>query len=227
MRGFVTALLSTLLIALAPATQAAQTWVEGKHYVRLPQPQHTSVAPGKVEVLEVFSYGCPACNHFQPWAERLRHDLPPNAQMNLLPANWQKGEDWPMFQQAFFTAQVLGVADKTHQAMFDAIWKTGELSVVDGNNRLKNPLPSIEDAAQFYKKTAGVSPDKFLEVSKSFVVNMKINAANSQIQAMEIQGTPSIVVNGKYLVQMDSLGGSYDDLLAVVRYLVSLESAAH
>jgi thiol:disulfide interchange protein DsbA len=225
MRGFVTALLSTLLIALAPATQAAQTWVEGKQYVRLPQPQHTNVAPGKVEVLEVFSYGCPACNHFQVQAERLRHDLPPNVQMNLLPASWHKEEDWPMFQRAFFTAQLLGVADKTHQAFFDAIWKSGELSVVDGN-KLKNPLPSIEDAAQFYKKNAGVSPDKFLEVSKSFVVDMKMRAADSQIQAMAIQGTPSIVVNGKYLVQMDSLG-SYDDLLAVVRYLVSLESAAH
>ena len=224
MRGFVTALLSTLLIALVPAAQAAQTWVEGKHYVRLPQPQHTNVAPGKVEVLEVFSYGCPACNHFQPQAERLRHDLPPNAQMNLLPADWNAGEDWPMFARAYFTAQVLGVADKTHQAMFDAIWKNGPLSVVDSNNRLKNPLPSIEDAAQFYKKTAGVSPDKFLEVSKSFVVDMKMKAAKTQIMAMEIPGTPSIVVNGKYRVLQDNLG-SYDELLDVVRYLVSLEAA--
>lgn len=224
MRGFVTALLSTLLIALVPAAQAAQNWVEGKHYVRLSQQQRTNVAPGKIEVLEVFSYGCPACNHFQPQAERLRHDLPPNAQMNLMPASWQKGEDWPMFQQAFFTAQVLGVAEKTHQAMFDAIWKTGELAVVDSSNRLKNPLPSIEDAAQFYKRTAGVDPNKFLDVSKSFVVNMKMRAADSQIQAMEVPGTPTIVVNGKYRVIMDSMS-SYDDLLNVVRYLVSLESA--
>jgi thiol:disulfide interchange protein DsbA len=225
MRRFVTVLLSTLLIALVPAANAAQKWVEGRHYVRLPSPQHTNVSPGKIEVLEVFSYGCPACNHFQAEATQLKHDLPANAQMNLLPASWQKAEDWPMLQRAFFTAQVLGIAEKTHQAVFDAVWKSGELAVVDpSTNRLKNPLPSIEDAAKFYHKAAGVSTDKFLEVSRSFVVDMKMRAADAQIQAMEVPGTPSIVVNGKYRLLLDSLG-NYDDIIAVVRYLVSLESA--
>ena len=227
MRRFVTAvLLSTLLIGLVPGAQAAQTWVEGTHYVRLPQPQRTNVDPGKVEVLEVFSYGCPACNHFQPEAERIRHDLPPNAQFNLLPASWNKGEDWPMLQQAFFTAQVLGVAEKAHHAMFDAIWKTGELAVVDQKaGTVKNPPPSIEDAAQFYKRTTGVDPAKFLNISKSFVVSMKMRAADSQIMAMDVTGTPSIIVNGKYKVLLESVGGSYDDIIGVIRYLVSLEAA--
>lgn len=225
MRRFVTALLSTVLVVLVRAAQAAQTWVEGTHYVRLPQVQHTNVAPGKIEVLEVFSYGCPVCNRFQPEAERIRHDLPPNAQWNVLPASWNKGEDWPMLQQAFFTAQVLGVADKAHQAVFDAIWKTGELAIVDQRtNQLKNPLPSIEDAAQFYKRTTGVSPEKFLEVSKSFVVNMKMRAADSQILAMEVSGTPSIIVNGKYRLNLESLN-SYDDVIGVIRYLVAQEAA--
>jgi thiol:disulfide interchange protein DsbA len=225
MPRFVTVLLSTLLIVLVPAAHAAQSWVEGKHYVRLPSPQHTNVAPGKVEVLEVFSYGCPACNHFQPVMERLRHELPANAQLNFLPAAFNTAEDWPMLQRAYFTAQSLGVADRTHQGVFDAVWKNGDLAVVDpSSNRLKNPLPSIEDAAQFYKKAAGVSPDKFLEVARSFGVEMKIRAANSQIQTMEIPSTPSIVVNGKYRVIMDSLN-SNDEIIDVVRYLVSLESA--
>jgi protein dithiol oxidoreductase (disulfide-forming) len=223
MRRFVTALLSTLLIALVPAAHAAQTWVEGRHYVRLPSPQHTNVDPGKIEVLEVFSYGCPACNHFQPEATQLKHDLPANAQMSLMPASWQKGEDWPMFQRAYYTAQVLGVAEKTHQAMFDAVWKTGELATMSGD-RLKNPQPTIEEAAKFYQRTAGVDPAKFLQISKSFAVDIKTRQADAQILAMEIPGTPSIVVNGKYRVLLDSLS-NYDDLIGVVRYLVSLESA--
>jgi thiol:disulfide interchange protein DsbA len=198
--------------------------VEGRHYVRLPSPQHTNT-PGKIEVLEVFSYGCPACNHFQPQATKLKHDLPANAQMSYLPASWQKAEDWPMLQRAYFTAQALGVADKTHQAVFDAVWQSGELAVVDqASQRLKNPLPSIEDAAKFYKKAAGVNPEKFVQVSRSFAVDMKMRAADAQIQAMEVPSTPSIVVNGKYRVLLESLS-NYDEIIAVVRYLVSLESA--
>jgi protein dithiol oxidoreductase (disulfide-forming) len=224
MRRHLTALLSALLVVLVPTAHAAPTWVEGTHYERLPTPQRTTGDLGKVEVLEVFSYGCPACNRFQPEAERIRHDLPANAQWNMLPASWNKGEDWPMLQQAFFTARVLGVADKAHQAVFDAIWKTGELAIVDPRtNQLKNPLPSIQDAAQFYKRTTGVSPDKFLEVSKSFAVNMKMRAADAQITAMEVPSTPSIIVNGKYRVNLDALGG-YDDIIGVIRYLVSLEA---
>jgi thiol:disulfide interchange protein DsbA len=227
MHRFLSALLSTLLVALVPAAHAAQSPVEGKQYVRLPSPQHTTVAPGKVEVLEVFSYGCPACNHFQPTMEKLRHDLPPNAQMSFLPAAFNTAEDWPMLQRAYFAAQFLGVAERTHQAMYDAVWKSGELAISDPTtNRLKNPLPSLEDAAKFYQKAAGVSPEKFLQVARSFGVDAKIRAADAQIQAMEIPGTPSIVINGKYRVLMDSIS-SYDELINVVRYLIAQESGQH
>ena len=68
-----------------------------------------------------------------------------------------------MFQQAYITAQVLGVADQTHDAMFTAVWQTNELAVIDpGTHAIKSKLPTIEDAAQFYKKNAGVPVDKFL-----------------------------------------------------------------
>lgn len=63
-------------------------WVEGRNYVRLNGAQHTQVAAGKVEVLEVFSYGCPACNAFQPVIRRLERNLPAGAQMAFLPASF-------------------------------------------------------------------------------------------------------------------------------------------
>ena len=224
MHRFLTALLSTLLVALVPAVHAAQSPVEGRQYVRLPSPQHTNVAPGKVEVLEVFSYGCPACNHFQATMEKLRHDLPPNAQLNFLPAAFNTAEDWPMLQRAYFAAQFLGVAERTHQAMYDAVWKTGELAVSDPTtNRLKNPAPSLEDAAKFYQKAAGVSPDRFLQVARSFGVETKIRATDSQLKAMQVFSTPTLIINGKYRVLRENLG-SYDDLIGVVRHLVSMES---
>ncbi|MBV8877222.1 MAG: thiol:disulfide interchange protein DsbA/DsbL [Gammaproteobacteria bacterium] len=217
-------LLLTLTLVLLSAGARAATWTEGVQYVRIVPPQATSVPHGKVEVLEVFSYGCPACNAFQPVMEKLRHALPANAQLAFLPAAFNPGEDWPMFQRAFFAAQALGVAERAHQAMFDAVWKTGELGITQpGTNRLKNPLPSIADAARFYARVAGVDPQKFLAMANSFGVDSKMRAADAQIVAMHVDSTPTLVVNGKYRVIRDELKGD-DELIELVRYLVGRES---
>src|ERR1700722_7557043 len=121
MERFIAALIGMLAFALASDTHAAQTWTEGRNYVTLTPAQHTSVPTGKVEVMEVFSYGCIACNGFQPVVAQLKRALPPDAQMGFLPASFNSGEDWPMFQRAYFAAQFLGIAERSHQAMFDAI----------------------------------------------------------------------------------------------------------
>ena len=212
-----------LLVLLAPlsAAHAAAAYVEGQNYVRLTPTQHTSVPPGKVEVLEVFSYGCPACNTFQPVMARLAHALPPNAQIALLPAAFNAAEDWPMLQRAYLTADILGIADRTHQAMFDAVWKTGELAVSDpATHRLKSPLPSIEDAARAYARWTHVKPEAFLAAARSFAVDTKMRAADAQIFAMQVPSTPCLIVNGTYRVVMDSVS-SPDELIDLVKFLVA------
>jgi thiol:disulfide interchange protein DsbA len=213
-----------VLVALLPAGARAATWSEGVNYVRLTPAQQTTVPAGKVEVMEVFSYGCPACNFFQPVMEKLRHALPPNAQLVFLPAAFNPAEDWPMFQRAYFAAQFLGVAERTQQAMYDAVWKTGELgTTVPGSGKLKDPQPSIADAARFYARVAGVSPQQFLAMANSFGVDSKMRAADAQIFAMQVDSTPTIIVNGKYRVKRDSLS-SNDQLIELVKFLVAKES---
>ncbi|MGB9329540.1 MAG: thiol:disulfide interchange protein DsbA/DsbL [Steroidobacteraceae bacterium] len=208
-----------------PDAQAARTFTEGHDYVRLPQPQSTTVPAGKIEVMEVFSYGCPACNIFEPKMNALRRALPANAQLVLLPAAFNTAEDWPMFQRAYFTAQFLHVAEQAHQGIFDAVWKSGELATIDpGTNRLKERMPSIEDAARVYARLTGVKPETFLATARSFSVDVKMKAANSQILAMQVPGTPSIIVNGRYRV--DSMG-SAEELIELVQFLVAKESAPH
>jgi protein dithiol oxidoreductase (disulfide-forming) len=215
-------LFATALVALSTGAQAA-TYIEGKDYTVLSPVQRTSVAAGKVEVMEVFSYGCPACNQFRTAMVKLKTVLPANAQLVYLPASWHPEENWPVFQRAYLTAQSLGVAQKAHDAMFDAIWTTGELGVSDPvTHRPKKPLPTIEDIARFYQRVAGVKPADFVATSKSFGVDLKMRQADSQIMAMQITGTPTLVVNGKYRV--DNKGGP-DEVIAVVRYLVAKESA--
>ena len=148
--------LLAFLVLLCRAGARAATWTEGVNYVRLTPAQQTRCPPARSRCMEVFSYGCPACNFFQPVMEKLRRALPPNAQLAFLPAAFNPAEDWPMFQRAYFAAQALGIAERTHQAMYDAVWKTGELgTTAPGTGKLKNPQPSIADAARLYARVAG------------------------------------------------------------------------
>jgi protein dithiol oxidoreductase (disulfide-forming) len=218
-------LLATAILLVPPSAPAA-TWTEGTNYVRLAPPQQTTVPAGKVEVMEVFSYACPACSAFQPVMEKLRRALPPNAQLTFLPAAFNPAEDWPMFQRAFFAAQALGIVERTHQAMFEAVWKTGELGVTTpGTNRLKDPLPSLADAARFYARVTGIDPQKFLAMANSFGVDSKIRAADAQILAMHVDATPTLIVNGKYRVIRDTLENN-DQLIELIKYLVARESSS-
>src|SRR5262245_55668777 len=125
------AMTAVALLALAPGHSSAATFEAGKQYTVLPQAQRTTVPAGKVEVLEVFSYGCNGCNRFQPFMKKFKASLPANAQLAYLPASWHPAENWHVFQRAFIAAQSLGVAEKAHDAMFEAIWTTGELGIVD------------------------------------------------------------------------------------------------
>ena len=218
-------LLTLVALVAATSAHAQMKWVAGKHYTNIP-PQRTQVAPGKIEVMEVFSYGCPACNQFRPVMKQIAAGLPKNAQIVYLPASWNAAENWPMFQRMYLTALSLGVADKTHEAMYDAIWTTGELGVVDqGTRRLKTKLPTIEDAAKFYQRTAGVKPQDFVNASKSFGVDLKIKQAEAQIKAMQIPSTPTLVVAGKYRLNNEHFS-SVEEIIELVNFLAAKESAA-
>ena len=217
-----------ILFALAALVLASQvpaaSWEAGKHYEVLDQPQRTNVAPGKVEVMEVFSYGCPHCDRFQSTIARLKTTLPSNVQFVFLPAGWNKAEGWPLFQRAYLTAQSMGVAEKGHSEMFNAVWHSGELAVVDlKTQELKRNLPTIDDVAKLYSRVAGVKAAEFVSTSKSFGIDMKIRAADAQIMAMKVDGTPALIVNGKYKVLNESVRTG-DELVELVKFLVAKES---
>ncbi|HEX2791831.1 MAG TPA: thiol:disulfide interchange protein DsbA/DsbL [Steroidobacteraceae bacterium] len=218
-------LLGLLMLVAAVPAGAATAWVQGSNYFLLQPAQPTSVAPGKVEVTEVFSYACPACNSFYPVVDRLRSALPANAELDFVAASFRTDEDWPMFQRAFYAAQVLDIDKRTHEAMFDAVWKTGELAVFDPRTqRIKVPPPGIEDAARFYARVAGVKPETFVATANSFGVDVKMHQAEQFIRAAQVDQTPTIIVNGKYRVTLGAAGGN-DQLIELVKYLVAQESA--
>ena len=203
------------LVAMAPAFAAdpapapAAKWEEGKSYFLVNPPQQTATGD-KVEVLEVFSYACPHCAHFQPFAEQLKASLPAYATFGYMPAVFNA--QWEPYARAFYTAKSLGVLEQTHQALFDAL------------HRDHVPLRTIDDLAGFYAQH-GVDKAKFLSESASFEVESKLSRANEIVRNDGVDGTPSIVVDGKYRVTGASAGG-YPQLIQLVDWLVRKEHDA-
>ena len=201
-------------------------WVEGKNYFRIEPAQPKATSTDKIEVTEVFSYGCPACNQFHPVVAQLAASLPSNAVMAYLPASFIPQENWPMLQRAYFTAKALGVADKCNDAMYDAVWKSGELSAMNpAGNGLKphDALPTIADAAKVYAK-CGADPKEFTAVASSFSINTQTKRADDLVKAYGVTGTPTLVVDGKYRFSPGDAGG-YPQTIELTKWLVAKEAA--
>jgi protein dithiol oxidoreductase (disulfide-forming) len=221
----------------SPSTAAAETpapaepfvdngkWVEGKNYFTIEPAQPTGI-PDKIVVTEAFSYACPACYQFHTTIDELARSLPSNAVMTYLPVSFRPDENFPLFQRAYFAAKALGVADKTSDAMFDAVWKSGELSNRDlatDQPKPQSQWPTIEDIAKFYAKY-GVDPKEFVAVANSFSVNTQIKRAEDMTKAYGVDSTPTIIVNGKYRFTPANAGGAPQSI-ELTKWLVAKEAA--
>lgn len=210
MRGLM-ALAGLVFAAGASAQGAPQIWEQGKNYFAIDPPQPTE-STGKVEVLEVFSYGCPHCNEFQPIAENIKKALPAGASFRYLPAGFGR-EAWTTFARGFYAAEALGILDKTHAPLFKAIYIDKKVNGVS---------PTLDEIAAAYAASAGVKAEDVIGAAGSFAVNTKVKRADAFIKATGIDGTPTLVINGKYRLDTRSAGG-YPQLQELVKYLVAKE----
>ena len=214
-------------VPVAAPADAGQ-WVEGKNYFRI-EPSLPTDHPGHVVVTEVFSWGCPACNQFQPMADAIRKSLPSYARWQYLPASFIGPEDWPLFQRTYYAAQALGLDTPViHDAVFKAIWTPGgPLNTYDGLDtaapRVKQKLPALDEVAQFFSHY-GVAAKTFSATAESFAVNARMRRADQLIKAYGVDSTPTIVVNGTYRLDVASAGG-LAQTQALVLYLAQKEAA--
>ena len=192
--------------------QGADTpkYQEGVHYTLIENAPVTS--GGKVEVVEAFSYMCPHCAAFEPYISNWEKHKPENVVFRRLPIVFGRAS-WEVYARAYVTAEIMGVADSAHAALMDKLWKDKEIP------------RSIEELSKFYANY-GVDPEKFVATSKSFAVDARIRREQREAQTAGVQGTPSIIVNGKYLVSANQAVANYDVMLDVVDYLVGQELAA-
>ena len=203
-------LLAGLLLASAcTATGSGDTapYTDGSEYVTLAAPAHRYSNDGKVEVVEVFSYGCVHCAHFAPLADQMRKQLPPGVVFKLMPAAFN--DEWLPYARAFYAAKKLGVLDQTHLALFQA--KFGD----------HYPISTLDELADFYA-SHGVKRDDFMRVASSDEVTAQIRKDAQLVQQWQVDGTPTIVVNGKYrTANIHSL----DELSALTQWLAKRELA--
>ena len=119
------------------------------------------------------------------------------------------------------------MADKNHSAMFNAIWDpNGPLAVVDmQTQRIKSRQPTIEDVARFYAARGGVTAEQFVQASKSFSVETRMKQSDAMVKAFLVEGTPTLVVAGKYRINNGMLSAAAD-YIDLIGYLVRKESGA-
>lgn len=204
--------IAVALLLPAFAAQAQSTApVAAKDYVEIPNGSPLDPGNRQVVVEEYFNYACPGCNGFEPRFAAWTRQLPPYVRLDHVPAAFRA--DFVQYARAYYAAQALGVADKAHQAVYDGIHRTRTLPG-------EGQKPDEARIAQFYA-SFGVGADEFLAAMQSFGVNVKVRRATEHMQRIKIPETPSIVVNGRYLVR----GESVDDMLRIASALIEQEHA--
>ncbi|MBD8874233.1 thiol:disulfide interchange protein DsbA/DsbL [Rhodanobacter sp. DHB23] len=202
-------LVTGLLLATACTAQssadAAAPYTEGDQYVTLPAPYQRYSNDGKVEVAEVFSYGCIHCAQFAPIAEKLKKALPPGVKFELVPAPFS--DEWLPFARAYYAADKLGVVDRTHLQLFQAKFAQ------------HYPLNSLDDLADFYA-SQGVNRAEFMRLASSDEATARLKADLALIQKWGVDGTPGIVIDGKYRITHVK---TLDELSAVAQWLAKRE----
>ena len=201
-----------LALSAASAFGAAQA---GREYALIDPPQ-PSGAPGKVEVIEFFSFACPHCNHFEPALEAWRRNLPANVVLRRVPVIFGHGE-WLPLAKLEIALEALGESDRLAGKVFHALHEE--------HINLGNPSICADWVAH-----QGVDRQKFLEAFNSFAVETRTQQANMKAQAYGIDQVPSLVVDGRFRTNPALAGGSNESTLAVVDELIQLvdrDRAAH
>jgi len=208
-------LLFSLLIALLSCSNDDQTTFEsgngerfraGVHYELLDNP--TKVRdPSKIEVTEVFWFGCNHCYALEPYIARWKRDIPLDVTFIKSPATWN--DMLKTHARIYYTAKALGIEQQFVPAAFNTIQNEGKM--LTGNTEL-----------EYYFRGFDVEKDRYKAVSTSFGVRNAVDQADKKMKDWKVTGVPSLVVNGKYKVAA-SRSVRTDELFDVVDFLIEKE----
>lgn len=208
MRGLMRTLVASLamLSFACTAQDKGAAYEAGKHY----KPVKVEVKPAdrkRITVEEFFWYGCQHCYHFEPdisaWVTRKA----PDVDFIRIPASLGRPEGIA-HQKAFYTAEALGISEKIHKPLFDAI------------HAQHRPVATPDALAAFFNQQSGILPDVFKSTFGGFAVDNRVRRADTLAKDYLIYSVPTIVVGGKYQTTAEMSGGTFAEMTKVIDFLV-------
>jgi protein dithiol oxidoreductase (disulfide-forming) len=200
MKKFLTALMLLASTQLWAAPQLGQQFKQTAQAI-------PSDTPAKIEVIELFWYGCPHCYHLEAPLSAWVKKLPEDVTFKRVPGIPR--QDWAPMAKAYYTLEALGLVDKLHAPLFEAIHKQKTLN------------PTNEKAAiDWIAKQGGLDHKKVAETFNSFSVNTKVMRAVQIFRASGATGVPALIIDGKYMTSSTMAGGN-DEVLNVADYIIS------
>ncbi|MGH8107233.1 MAG: thiol:disulfide interchange protein DsbA/DsbL [Arenimonas sp.] len=206
------------LSLLLPVAAVAQPMAPGLprpgidfEVLQTPQPTYGNVK-GKIEVVEVFSYACPHCAHFQPLIGAWKKKLP--ADVNFIYMHAAGGGAWERFARGFYVAESKKILPRTHDAIFKSIFEERKLA----------PNASLDEIADFYAGF-GVNKNAFLEAMMSKPINDKVAKSTQFMIRTGADSTPTVVINGKYRITASPDRG-LEGMIKTIDFFVARERAA-
>ena len=203
------AVFAAMALQLAALSAVAEDWVAGEHYDVI-SPAIRGTQTDKIEVTEFFWYGCGHCYNFEPQVVQWKKTLADDVIVKGSPAMWNALME--VHAKAFYAAEVLGVLDKVHMPLFQAI------------NVDRKRLSDEDELADLFAAN-GVSREDFSKAFNSFGVGSQVRQANARARAAKITGTPEMMVAGKYRITTRKAGGQAN-MLKIADFLIAQERAA-
>jgi thiol:disulfide interchange protein DsbA len=179
---------------------------DGIDYQTLARPVVTE-DPTKIELAEIYWYGCIHCYNFEPYLKEFTATLSDDVDLVKVPVAWNEVAE--LHAKIYFAAEALGITDEIHDAVFEAM------------NKDKKPLAS-EQAILNLIEDLGQNKTAFQRAFNSFGVSTQVTQSKSRISAYGVRGTPELVVNGKYRIA-STMAGSQPRMLQVAGALIERE----
>lgn len=195
-------------LALMPALALGQGFNANVDYRVLDAEVPTQVADGKVEVVELFWYGCPHCYALEPFLESWLQDVPEHVEFVRIPAVF--GRNWELDARVYYTFEVMGIVEQLHRPYMDEIHRRG--------NRMSRP----EQVGDFVAGQ-GIDRGLFLQTFDSFAVETHLRRSQELVRRYRANGVPALIVNGKYEVN-GSLARSHERMIQILNHLIEQEA---
>ncbi|HWG76371.1 MAG TPA: thiol:disulfide interchange protein DsbA/DsbL [Steroidobacteraceae bacterium] len=189
-------------------------WTPGTNYTVLSPAQPTDAAPGRVQVIEIFWYGCPHCYALDPYLESWLKSKPGYVDFVRVPIMW--GDVHRSHARLFYTLQALGKLDELHTQVFDEIHQHNDPLYVQGN-----PQATLQAQLKF-AVAHGISAAAFTNAYNSFGVQSNLQRADDLDRRYKIDAVPTIVIDGKYEADVGTAGGE-EKLIQLINDLSASE----